>query len=90
MKSAFRGQLIGKSYSGVLERGRRAGGVPKNFRAIIIKWATAKGISFSSDSDRALICWAAENRRFRDSSPIAESPRLRALCSRETEASSRL
>lgn len=53
MKSAFRGQLVGKSYSGVLERGRRAGGVPKNFRTIIIKWAAAKGITFSSDSDRA-------------------------------------
>lgn len=51
--SPFRGQLLGYSYSGVLERGRRAGKVPKNFMIIIAKWAAVKGITFNSDSDRA-------------------------------------
>lgn len=52
MLSSFRGQLRGYSYSGVLERGRRAGKVPKNFITIIAKWAQVKGISFASDKDR--------------------------------------
>ena len=51
--SAFRGQLLGYTYSGVLERGRRAGRIPKNFTAIIAKWAAVKGITFASDRDRA-------------------------------------
>lgn len=53
MLSPFRGQLLGYNYSGVLERGRRAGKIPKNFTAIIAKWAAVKGITFNSDKDRA-------------------------------------
>ena len=53
MISPFRGQLLGYNYSGVLERGRRAGKIPKNFMAIIAKWAAVKGITFNSDKDRA-------------------------------------
>lgn len=46
------GQLIGYSYVGVLERGRRGGKVPTGFRDILLRWAQAKGISFS-DSKQA-------------------------------------
>lgn len=53
MLSPFRGQLLGYKYSGVLERGRRAGKIPKDFMAIIAKWAAVKGITFNSDKDRA-------------------------------------
>lgn len=43
------GQLIGFSYSGVLERGRKPGGVPRDFIDILKRWAAAKGISFSDE-----------------------------------------
>ena len=43
------GQLTGNSYVGVLERGRKPGGVPKDFIDIIQRWAQAKGISFSDE-----------------------------------------
>jgi hypothetical protein len=45
------GELWGNSYVGVLERGRKPGKVPYNFRDILKRWATAKGISFSSEAD---------------------------------------
>lgn len=52
MLTPLHGQLWGKSYSGVLEQGRRGGKTPKEFRLIIERWAIAKGITFSSDADR--------------------------------------
>ena len=42
------GALMGRSFFAVLETGRKAGKVPKNFRQIIEKWATDKGLSFDT------------------------------------------
>ena len=39
---------MGRSFFAVLETGRKAGKVPKNFRQIIEKWATDKGLSFDT------------------------------------------
>ena len=50
------GKLLGLKYVGVLERGRKPGGVPKDFIEIIQKWAQAKGISFSNEKQFNL--WA--------------------------------
>ena len=44
------GQLLGPQWAGVLERGRKPGKVPANFRDILIRWAAAKGITFQSES----------------------------------------
>lgn len=40
--------LMGRSFFAVLETGRKAGKVPKNFRQIIEKWATDKGLTFET------------------------------------------
>ena len=53
MLTPTHGQLLGYSYSGVLEKGRRGGKTPKEFRLIIERWAIAKGITFSSEADRS-------------------------------------
>lgn len=45
----FAGQLMGASYVGVLERGRKPGKVPYDFVDILKRWASAKGISFSDE-----------------------------------------
>lgn len=45
------GQLLSANYAGVLERGRKPGKVPFDFKNILLKWAAAKGISFQSDAD---------------------------------------
>ncbi len=50
------GQLVGFAYSGVLERGRKQGGVPRDFIDILKRWAAAKGISFSDEKQFNL--WA--------------------------------
>ena len=42
----FGGQLIGPAYIGVLQRGRKPGGVPKDFIEILKRWAAAKSITF--------------------------------------------
>lgn len=39
------GQLIGKSFFGVLETGRKPGKIPRNFAAIIKQWMSDKGIN---------------------------------------------
>lgn len=44
------GALMGRSFFAVLETGRKAGKVPKNFRQIIEKWATDKGLTFETPS----------------------------------------
>lgn len=44
-------QLLGAEYIGVLERGRSAGKVPKEFAEIIKKWIVAKGLSFKDNAD---------------------------------------
>lgn len=52
----YTGQLLGVGYSGALERGRKPGGVPRDFIEILRRWAQAKGISFK-DEERFNI-WA--------------------------------
>lgn len=38
------GTLYGRAYFGVLETGRRAGRVPRNFQQIILQWMKDKGV----------------------------------------------
>lgn len=38
------GTLWGRAYFGVLETGRRAGGVPKGFQGILLQWMRDKGL----------------------------------------------
>jgi hypothetical protein len=38
------GALFGRAYFGVLETGRRAGRVPRNFTGIILQWMKDKGV----------------------------------------------
>lgn len=45
------GSLLGAGYSGVLEKGRKPGPVPRNFVDIIKRWAIAKQITFSTQDD---------------------------------------
>ena len=51
------GQLLGNSYVGVLERGRRAGKVPYDFKDILLRWAEAKGIFFANNTDAKRWAW---------------------------------
>lgn len=44
------GQLWGANYVGVLEKGRRPGKVPFDFKNILLRWAEAKGITFATPS----------------------------------------
>lgn len=43
--SENKGQLIGASYAGVLEKGRKPGKVPHDFTNILLRWMAAKGIA---------------------------------------------
>lgn len=45
------GVLEGAGYAGVLERGRKPGKVPYDFKDILQRWAVAKGLTFESQSD---------------------------------------
>jgi len=47
--SGLAGTLSGANYVGVLQQGRKAGGVPKDFIEILRAWASAKNISFSDE-----------------------------------------
>ena len=49
--SDYSGQLLGAGYSAVLERGRKTGGVPRDFIDILKRWAQAKSISFNNEED---------------------------------------
>lgn len=42
--SGDEGTLYGRAYFGVLETGRRAGRVPRNFQQIILQWMKDKGV----------------------------------------------
>lgn len=44
--------LLGRKAFGTMETGRRGGGVPRNFRAILYQWSLDKGISFDTDRER--------------------------------------
>ena len=47
--SESNGKLLGASYAGVLERGRKPGKVPHDFTNIILRWMSAKGITPSNE-----------------------------------------
>lgn len=51
IESETSGVLLGNSYVGVLEYGRKPGKVPYDFKDILKRWAVAKGITFSSETD---------------------------------------
>lgn len=44
--------LLGRKAFHTMETGRRGGGVPRNFRAILYQWSLDKGISFDTDRER--------------------------------------
>ncbi len=44
------GQILGAPHFGVLKGGRKPGKVPANFKAILRKWAAAKGLKFTSST----------------------------------------
>ncbi len=48
------GKLVGASYAGVLEKGRKPGKVPDDFADILLRWMSAKGIA-PSDAEQAEI-----------------------------------
>jgi hypothetical protein len=73
MLSPYHGQLLGYSYSGVLERGRKPGRIPKEFRAIIERWAVAKGISFNSDADRSRFAYFVAQKIQREGTKLFRS-----------------
>lgn len=60
--SGLHGQLIGASYIGVLDRGRAPGKVPYDMRDIILRWAEAKHIAFSSPSDAQRFAYFVSKR----------------------------
>ena len=67
------GQLLGYSYSGVLEQGRRGGKIPKEFRLIIERWAIAKGITFSSEADRSRFAYFVSQKIRREGTKLYRS-----------------
>lgn len=52
--SESNGKLLGASYAGVLEKGRKPGKVPHDFTNILLRWMSAKGIA-PSDARQAEI-----------------------------------
>lgn len=44
--------LLGRKAFGTMETGRRGGGVPRSFPAILYQWSLDKGISFDTDRER--------------------------------------
>ena len=73
MLTPTHGQLWGNSYSGVLERGRRSGKTPKEFRLIIERWAIAKGITFSSEADRSRFAYFVAQKIRREGTKLYRS-----------------
>jgi hypothetical protein len=52
--SENKGQLVGASYAGVLEKGRKPGKVPDDFADILLRWLYAKGLA-PADAEQAEI-----------------------------------
>ena len=73
MLTPLHGQLWGYSYSGVLEKGRKAGKTPKEFREIIERWAIAKGITFSSEADRSRFAYFVAQKIRREGTKLYRS-----------------
>ena len=51
LTGSYSGVFVGASYSGVLEGGRKSGKVPFEMKQIIMEWAEAKGITFSTTKE---------------------------------------
>lgn len=51
------GRLWGAEWAGTLERGRKGGKVPYEFKQDIIKWAKIKGISFANQKELEKFAW---------------------------------
>lgn len=56
--SETHGELWGPTWIAVLEDGRKAGPVPRDFAALIMEWATHKGISWASADPVTFERWA--------------------------------
>lgn len=73
MPSDYNGQLLGAGYSGVLERGRKPGGVPKDFIDILKRWAQAKGLSFKNEEQFDLWANAVKWKIIREGTKLYQS-----------------
>ena len=71
--SGLVGTLSGANYVGVLQQGRKAGGVPKDFIEILRAWAQAKSISFSSEEKFQLWANAVKWKIIREGSKLYRS-----------------
>ena len=71
--SGLTGTLSGANYAGVLQDGRKPGGVPKEFIEILRKWAQAKGISFSDEKQFNLWANAVKWKIIREGSKLYRS-----------------
>lgn len=69
------GQLIGFAYSGVLERGRKPGRVPRDFIDILKRWAAAKNISFSNEKQFNIWANAVKWKIIREGTKLYRSGR---------------
>lgn len=67
------GQLLGNSYVGVLERGRRGGKVPYDFKDILLRWAEAKGIYFANNTDARRWAWFVTQKIRREGTTLYRS-----------------
>ena len=47
----YKAKLLGASYIEAVEKGRKAGKVPRNMTEILMRWIRAKGLSFKDDKD---------------------------------------
>ena len=71
--SELHGQLIGPSYMGVLERGRKPGKGPSNFVEILKEWIIAKGLSFEDEEDLTRYANAIKWKIIREGSALFRS-----------------
>lgn len=56
------GELLGASYIGVLDKGRKPGRVPFNMQEIILKWAQAKGLHFATPAQARSFAYFVSKR----------------------------
>lgn len=67
------GKLLGASYVGVFTRGRKPGGVPKDFVDILKRWAQAKNITFTNEKQFNLWANAVKWKIIREGSKLYRS-----------------
>lgn len=67
-------QIEGFDYIGTLEVGRKGGKIPYNFKQILIDWAKAKGITFSSDAQRNSWAWFTAKKIARQGTQRNKNP----------------